>query len=138
MARTAKAIQYHTDSPAKILYAICFSLVLVNVVLAVTTTLTNQLYSRFVGTEAFAVTGYLSTVTTAFAGVIGSVVSAAWIKTAPAFLQGDKSGASRQMGNGFLAIALVELSLAAVLILFADPILSLLHHPVAMAPLAKL
>ncbi len=134
----ARTIQYHTDSPAKILFAICFPLVLVNVVLAVTTTLTNQLYSQFVGQDAFSVTGYLSAVTSAFAGVIGSVVSAAWIKTAPAFSRGDNLSASRQIGNGLLAITLVEVGLALLLIVFADPILTLLHIPAAISSRAKL
>ncbi len=128
MGKSPKTIQYHTDSPAKILFAICFPLVLVNVVLAVTTTLTNQLYSRFVGPEAFSVTGYLSAVTTFFSGMVASVVSAAWIKTARFFLT-DKAEASRQMGHGFLAIFLVASGLALLLLLLVNPILSLLHIP---------
>ncbi len=138
VTHSAKTIQYHTDSPAKILFAICFPLVLVNVVLAVTTTWTNQLYSQFVGPDAFSVTGYLSTATTAFSGILSSIVSAAWIKTAHAFAQRDKQNASRQIGNGFLAITIVDVALAVLLLLFADPILTVLHIPEAIGTQAKI
>ncbi len=138
MARPAKTIQYHTDSPAKILFAICFPLVLVNVVLAFTTTWTNQLYSRFVGQDAFSILGYLSTVTTAYAGIIGSVVSAAWIKTAPAFNRADKTEASRQLGNGFVAILIVDAVLSVLLLLFVNPLFSLLHIPESIYGSAKI
>lgn len=128
MKKASKSIDYHADSPGKILFAICFPLVLVNVVLAVTTTWTNQLYSLFVGPEAFAVTGYLSAVTTAFSSIIGSVMSAAWIKTAR-FFMGDREAATQAMGHGFLAIALATGALGAVLLLLTGPVLSQLHIP---------
>lgn len=129
MGRPGKTIQYHTDHPAKILFAICFPLVLVNVVLAVTTTWNNQLYSQFVGPDAFSIIGYLSAVTTAYAGIIGSVVSAAWIKTAHVFNHTDKTEASRQLGNSFVAIFIVDIVLSVLLLLFVGPLFSLLHIP---------
>ena len=82
MRHSENRIDYLNDSPAKILFGICFPLIIVNLLLILTTTLTNELYSKFVGPVAFSVTGYLSAITNTFSGIISSIVTAAWIKTA--------------------------------------------------------
>lgn len=127
-----RTINYLTDSPSKILGSICFPLVIVNVLLALTTTLTNQLYSRFVGQDAFSVTGYLSAVTTAFANIVASVMTAAWIKTAHTFAMGDKDFCSQQIFHGISAITIVDVGLALIVLLFCAPILAVLNIPEAI------
>lgn len=99
-----RSINYLTDRPAKILFSICFPLVGVNLLLWITTTWTNQLYSRYVGADAFAITGYLSAVTTAFANIVSSIMLAAWIKTAHTFALNDKEACSQQIFNGIAAV----------------------------------
>lgn len=133
-----KNLDYLNDHPAKILAAICFPLILVNVVLAFTTMLTNELYSKFIGEEFFAVSGYLSAVTSSFSSIITSVMSAAWIKIAHHFLSSDKSSAEQNMCNSFVAIAIVEVVCAFFLVLFTNPILSVLSIPEAIYDSAKL
>lgn len=125
----AKKIHYLTDRPSKILLSICLPLVIVNVLLALTTTITNQLYSRFVGQNAFSVMGYLGAVTTAFVNIIASVMIAAWIKTAHHFAAGSKEVCSQQIFHGILAITVVDVGLALILLLFCAPILSVLNIP---------
>lgn len=124
-----RSINYLTDRPAKILFSICFPLVGVNLLLWITTTWTNQLYSRYVGADAFAITGYLSAVTTAFANIVSSIMLAAWIKTAHTFALNDKEACSQQIFNGIAAVTITDCTLALLLLLFCHPLFSVLHIP---------
>ena len=132
-----RTINYLTDNPARILYSICIPLIGVNLLLWLTTTWTNQLYSRFVGPEAFAVMGYLSTVTTAFANIVSGVMSAAWIKTARSFALDGKAVCARQIFHGIAAIVIADCALAALLLLCRRPIFALLHIPEELASPAR-
>ena len=132
-----RTINYLADNPTRILYAICIPLIGVNLLLWLTTTWTNQLYSRFVGSEAFTVTGYLSTVITAFANIVSSVMSAAWIKTARSFALDGKAVCVRQIFHGITAVALTDCALAALLLLCRRPIFALLHIPEELASPAR-
>ena len=131
-------IDYLYVSPFKALIAICFPLIGVNIVLAVTALLTNELYSRFVGEHVFSIMGYLSTVTTSFGSIISGIMFAAWIKTAHHFSFNNKSICTQQILHGIVAIFLVEASLTLLLLLFADPILHLLSIPLDLYQDAKL
>lgn len=128
----AGSINYLTDRPSKILLSVCLPLVIVNVFLAFTTTVTNQFYSRFIGQDAFTVTGYLNAVTTAFANIVASVMTAAWIKTAHNFTMGRKDICAQHIFHGILAITVVDIALALLLLLFHAPILVILHVPDAI------
>lgn len=136
MRRTSR-IDYLNDSPSSVLCSICLPLIVVNIVLAFTTTLTNELYSRFVGQSVFSIMGYLSAVTTSFGSIVTSVMSAAWIKTAHSYGYPNKSIAERQMFHGLAAIAIVEIACALPLLLLADPILQLLNIPIEIYGAAK-
>lgn len=129
MGSHVSAIDYQKDSPMKILLAICLPLIGVNVLLAFTTTMTNQFYSQFIGTEAFSITGYLSTAITAFTNIIGSMMTAAWIKIAPALNRTSPQKRSEQIFHGILAIGIVDLFLAFFFLLLTVPVFSLLHIP---------
>lgn len=129
MRSTAHTIDYQNDSPAKILFSICAPLIGVNILLALTTTLTNQLYSQFIGTEAFSVTGYLTAAITAFANIVSSMMTAAWIKIAPSLNKKEPEEFSRQIFHGILAIGIVDLALALLFLIFTAPVMSLLHIP---------
>lgn len=130
-------IDYLNDSPSSVLCSICLPLIVVNIVLAFTTTLTNELYSRFVGQSVFSVMGYLSAVTTSFGSIISSVMSAAWIKTAHYFGYPDKSIAKKQIIHGLAAIGIIEAACAIPLLLLTNPILSLLSIPPEIYGAAK-
>lgn len=132
-----RSINYLTDRPAKILFSICFPLVGVNLLLWITTTWTNQLYSRYVGADAFAITGYLSAVTTAFANIVSSIMLAAWIKTAHTFALNDKEACSQQIFNGIAAATIIDCTLALLLLLFCRPLFSVLHIPEMIHASAK-
>ena len=132
-----RSINYLTDRPAKILFSICFPLVGVNLLLWITTTWTNQLYSRYVGADAFAITGYLSAVTTAFANIVSSIMLAAWIKTAHTFALNDKEACSQQIFNGIAAATIIDCTLALLLLLFCHPLFSVLHIPEMIHASAK-
>ncbi len=85
MRVSGKSTDYLRISPSRALWSVCAQLILVNLVLAVTTTLTNRLYSQYAGQTYFTVTGYLSVATTLFVNVVSSVYTAAWIKIAHQF-----------------------------------------------------
>lgn len=138
MQRKHKHINYLHDSPFSVLLAICFPLIGVNIVLAITSLLTNELYSNFVGEHVFSIMGYLSAVTTSFGSIISGIMYAAWIKTAHHFSFDNKSVCAQQIFHGVVAIFLVETSLTVLLLLFADPVLHLLSIPRAIYQDAKL
>lgn len=138
MGYKQKSIDYLNDSPAKVLISICLPLILVNVVLAFTSLLTNELYSNFVGERVFSVMGYLSAVTTSFSSIVSSIMFAAWIKIAHHFAFDDRSVTERQIFNGLAAIAVVEIALALLMILCADPVLRILSVPAEIYADAKL
>ncbi len=138
MRLSSHAIDYQNDSPARILFSICAPLIGVNVLLAFTTTLTNQLYSQFIGTEAFSVTGYLNAAITAFANIVSSIMTAAWIKIAPSLDKDHPEKFSRQIFHGILAIAVTDIVLAVLFLVFATPVMSLLHIPAEISSAAHL
>lgn len=138
MRHSENRIDYLNDSPAKILFGICFPLIIVNLLLILTTTLTNELYSKFVGPVAFSVTGYLSAITNTFSGIISSIVTAAWIKTAFYYSQADLSSAEQQFVHGVTAITLLELACALPLLLCTDLILASLSIPESIYIYTKL
>lgn len=131
-------IDYLHISPFKALIAVCFPLIGVNIVLAFSSLLTNELYSRFVGEHVFSIMGYLSAVTTSFGNIISGIMFAAWIKSAHHFSFNNKSVCAQQMIHGIVAVFLVEACLTVLLLLFAYPILHLLHIPQVLFRDAKL
>lgn len=138
MHSRCKTIDYLNDSPFKVLKSICLPLIGVNIVLAFTSLLTNELYSRFVGEQVFSVTGYLSAVTTSFGSIISGIMFAAWIKTAHHFSFDDKAVSAQQMINGVSAITLVEIVLSMLLVIFTDTVLKLLCVPEMIYQEAKI
>lgn len=137
MSKQTNRIDYVSISPQKALFTICFPLILVNILLACTTTLTNTLYSTYIGQDAFSVMGYLTIITTAFGSIMGSIVSASWIKTAYYFNSSNQAAANQHLFHGFLAIIIVELCVTIPLILLTNPILELLNIPEGIYVLAK-
>ena len=73
MRVSGQSTDYLRISPSRALWSVCAPLILVNLVLAGTTTLTNRLYSQSAGQTYFTVTGYLSVATTLFVNVVSSV-----------------------------------------------------------------
>ena len=82
MRVSGQSTDYLRISPSRALWSVCAPLILVNLVLAVTTTLTNRLYSQYAGQTYFTVTGYLSVATTLFVNVVSSVYTAAPVRPA--------------------------------------------------------
>ena len=136
MYTSSHKINYLSDSPLKILVSICMPLIGVNILLALTTTVTNQLYSFFIGPDAFAVTGYLNTAITAFSNIVASIMSSAWIIMAPSLTNGNHEEYSYQIHHGIVAIGIVDLVLAFFFLLMTVPVLTLLHVPDAIRPAA--
>lgn len=97
MRVSGQSTDYLHISPSRALWSVCAPLILVNLVLAVTTTLTNRLYSQYAGQTYFTVTGYLSVATTLFVNVVSSVYTAAWIKIAHQFALHDHPTVTRAM-----------------------------------------
>lgn len=115
--------------PMQALGQICLPLILVNAVLAVTSTLTNKLYSQYAGQTYFTVTGYLSVVTTLFISIVSSVYTAAWIKIAHQFAVHDKQTVTNSMRSALLAVALASAGCSLLLILFTQPVLRAMSIP---------
>lgn len=138
MRHKQRHIDYLHGSPFKSLFAICFPLIGVNIVLAITSLLTNELYNRYVGDHVFSIMGYLSAVTTSFGSITSGIMFASWIKIAHHFSLNDKIFCGQQILHGVVAIFLVETCLTVLLLLFADPILHLLNIPQTLYEDAKL
>lgn len=84
--------------------------------LAVTTTLTNRLYSQYAGQTYFTVTGYLSVATTLFVNVVSSVYTAAWIKIAHQFALHDHPTVTRAMKNAGFTVLLASAACAGLML----------------------
>lgn len=129
MRNTEKTTDYLHVSPLKALCTICLPLILVNVVLLFTTTMTNTLYSRYAGQAYFTVTGYISTATTLYVNIVGSVYIGGWVKIAPHFSRSDKASASRSLQSALLAMAIAAAGIGVLFLLFTYPVLQALHVP---------
>lgn len=129
MKMTDSATDYLRVSPLKALCTICLPLILVNVVLLFTTTITNTLYSRYAGQAYFTVTGYISTATTLYANIVGSVYIGGWVKIAPHFSRSDKASASRSLQSALLAMAVATVGIGVLFLLLTYPVLQALHVP---------
>lgn len=129
MRKCETTIHYLSDPPGKILFSICFPLSIVSLMLILTGTINNLLFSRYVGDAAFSVPGYLNAALIIFANIIGSVWTAAWIKTAHVFAAGDKDAASAQFAQGFAALLVTAAALTVPMLLLQEPILVWLRVP---------
>lgn len=129
MRSSEKAVDYLYVSPFRALCTICLPLILVNVVLLFTTTITNTLYSRYAGQVYFTVTGYIGTVITLCSNIVGSVYIAGWVRIAPRFAVGDKASITKSLQSALVAMALAAAGLGCLFLLFTHPILQALHVP---------
>lgn len=129
MKKTDSATEYLRVSPLKALCTICLPLILVNVVLLFTTTITNTLYSRCAGQVYFTVTGYISTATTLYSNIVGSVYIGGWVKIAPDFARSGKTAATRSLQSALLAMAIAVAGVGVLFLLFTYPVLQALHVP---------
>lgn len=129
MRNTEKTTDYLHVSPLKALCTICLPLILVNVVLLFTTTITNTLYSRYAGQAYFTATGYIGTATTLYVNIVGSVYIGGWVKIAPHFSRSDKAAATKSLQSALLAMAIAATSIGVLFLLFTYPVLQALHVP---------
>lgn len=138
MKKTAKSADYLHDSPLHALGTVCLPLILVNVVLMFTTTLTNTLYSRYAGQTYFTVTGYLSVASTLYINMISSVYLAGWVKIAHQFSLQDKQKVTRSMQSVLLTMTLAAGGLSLLFVLFTKPVLHALNIPSGLYADARL
>lgn len=117
------------DTPGKVLICILLPLLSVNIVSIFTASLTNTIYSHSIGAEAFTITALVSTLISALQNVVGGVVSAAWIRTAPSFQQQDRRHAENSAVNAVYAVTLVAVAASGLLLALTDPLLQALHIP---------
>ena len=118
------------DSPVKILVCICVPLSAVYLLSCFTVSLTNILYSRY-AKDYFAVAGLINTVTLSLSMIIGGVISAAWIKTAFFYKDGD-SHRKNFFSNALYAILFTDLILIAMCLLFKNTIFRFFNIPEEM------
>lgn len=138
MRVSGQSTDYLRISPSRALWSVCAPLILVNLVLAVTTTLTNRLYSQYAGQTYFTVTGYLSVATTLFVNVVSSVYTAAWIKIAHQFALHDHPTVTRAMKNAGFTVLLASAACAGLMLLLTEPVLHALNVPPAFGADARL
>lgn len=138
MRNSASSVDYLHCSPLRALCSVCLPLVLVNVVLLLTSTLTNLLYSRYAGQTYFTVTGYLGVATSMFISVISSVYIAAWVKIAHQFALHDKHTITRAVQNALLAMLLACTGCTLLMVLFTQPILRAMSIPEQLHDRAQL
>lgn len=117
------------DSCGKILFSIGFPLLIVNVISIFLSVFMNDLYSRYVGSLYFTVTGAISVVITFSTQGIGSVVSAVWIRNASFYVQREKNDAGRYIVNSFYTVILAGLLLTIISLICTDILLNMLHVP---------
>lgn len=138
MRVSGQSTDYLRISPSRALWSVCAPLILVNLVLAVTTTLTNRLYSQYAGQTYFTVTGYLSVATTLFVNVVSSVYTAAWIKIAHQFALHDHPTVTRAMKNAGFTVLLASAACAGLMLLLTEPVLHALNVPPVFGADARL
>ena len=138
MRVSGQSTDYLHISPSRALWSVCAPLILVNLVLAVTTTLTNRLYSQYAGQTYFTVTGYLSVATTLFVNVVSSVYTAAWIKIAHQFALHDHPTVTRAMKNAGFTVLLASAACAGLMLLLTEPVLHALNVPPVFGADARL
>ena len=126
------------DPPGKVLLCIMLPLLLVNIISIFTASLTNSIYSRSIGPDAFAVTALVSTLIDALYNIVGGVVSAAWIRTAPAFQQKDRRHAENGAINAMYAVILITLLTSGLMLVLTEPLLKILHIPAEISDSVKL
>lgn len=129
MRTVSPSSDYLRRSPFQSLCAICFPLLLINIISLFTTTLTNQLYSNHAGQAYFAVSGYLSSAVTFFGNIVGGVYTAAWIKIAHQHALHSKDVFSRAMGNALFAMLLALAISVPLFLIFMRPVLRVLSVP---------
>ena len=117
------------DSPFKVLLGVVVPLLLVYGISVFTTSVTNEIYSRTIGPDAFTVTSLISTLLSVMQSIVGSISVAAWIRTASTFQQDDRQTAERSMVSAVYAIIFVSAAVSGVLLLLTNPLLKALHIP---------
>lgn len=126
------------DSPYRIMFCVMLPLVISTFVSMFTSPIGTKLVSQYVGDIYFTSVGLVSTVLTAFQQVVGAIISAAWIKTAYILKGRDQQRAQGTFWNTVYAILGVELILAILLLVLADPIFVLIHIPAEIYAQVKL
>ena len=129
-----KSLQFDVlhDSPRRVLLCVILPLLAVNGISLLTAALTNEIYSRCIGEAAFTVTALVATLMGALQNIVGGVVSAAWIRTAPAVQQQDRRAAENRTVNAVYAVALITAAACGLLLALTEPFLSLLQIPAQM------
>lgn len=117
------------DSPYRVMFCVMLPLIISTFVSMFTSPIGTKLVSQYVGDIYFTSVGLVSTVLTAFQQVVGAIISAAWIKTAYILKGHDEQRAQKSFWNAIYAIMGVELILAVLLLVLADPIFVLIHIP---------
>lgn len=125
------------DSPIRVLISIGAPLALVSGLSLFTAALTNDIYSKYVGQILFTVTGLISLVTSLLGNVVGSIVSASWIKTARYYNSTEGYGINKYTINAMYSILIVEAICLAALLLGVDAVLHLLSVPEEVYAYAK-
>ncbi|MBE6731920.1 MAG: hypothetical protein E7564_09550 [Ruminococcaceae bacterium] len=134
MNKIFKKLQFDVleDNPIKVLLCIILPIIIVNVISLFTASITNDIYSRYVGQVVFTVTGLISTVVSAFVAFGNGVYSAAWIKTAGSFSKENRNNAGNKVYNSIYAIVIVDVIFALIFILMAEPIFAVANIPEEM------
>ena len=120
------------DNPIKVLICISLPIIIVNIISIFTASITNDIYSRYVGQVVFTVTGLIGTVASSFIVFGSGVQSAAWIKTAGSFSKDNRDKAGRDVYNSIYAIIIVDVIFAIIFILLAEPVFSIANIPTEM------
>ena len=126
------------DGPYRVLFCVTLPLAICSIISILTTPITAQLVSRYVGEAYFTCVSLVSTVLIAFQQVVGAIVSAAWIKTAYALKGQDESKRQQAFWSAMYAIIGVQVILALLLILLVDPIFTWIHIPAEIYSHVKL
>lgn len=120
------------DKPYKVLLCIIAPYIIVNIIGIFTASITNDIYSRYVGQVVFTVTGLIGTVASSYIAFGTGMYSAAWIKTAGSFSKENRGKAGRDIYNSIYAIVIVDIVFAVIFILMSEPIFSVANIPTEM------
>lgn len=129
MELVRRKTDYLNDPVGRVFLSLALPLLLVYVLQIGTTALNNKIYSAYIGPDIFTLIGYLNTTLNSFTTISSGIAAAAWIKSAPSFVDSDRDAARRSLLNGICSILIVERSLALLLLLLTDPVLRQVHVP---------
>ena len=117
------------DNPVKILICLALPLFVVNIISIFTTTINNNISSKYIGQIIFSISGLLSSVTLTMTQLVSGIPSASWIKTAGHYSKEHIETTGKYYINSIYAITIIEIICIALFWIGADVIFSVINIP---------